>query len=91
MLKFCVDIEYLEFSLICGYINSAKTYMYLKNVQVCAFLDQRSEETQESTTIEQLDKLIMQHLRTKMNRNAKARIEDLFSSYVTLLSINGLI
>lgn len=90
-LKYCVDVEFLESSLICGYIDGCASYADLTDSQLRSFLEERSAESQDSMTIEQLDKIVSQKLRTNMrNNNAKSRMQDLFSSYVTILSRNGL-
>lgn len=90
-LKFCVDVEFLESSIALGFISNATDYDTLKDQDVREFLEERCKESKETVTLDQLDKLVQNKLRTDMkNNNATARMQDLFANYHTLLVRNGL-
>lgn len=74
VLKFCVDIEFLESSLVFGYIPGVMEYEDLTDAPVRTFLYERAKETMK-TTLEQLDKIVEKRLKDDMrNDNAKARM-----------------
>lgn len=90
-LKFCVDAEWLESRIALGFLKEATDYATLTDDQVRAFLDKRCKESKKTVTLEQLDRIVAQKLRTNMgNRDAEARMEDLFTDYHTLLQRSGL-
>lgn len=89
--KFCVNVEFLESSIALGFITGAKDYDSLTDEQVRHFLTKRAEESKEAVTLDKLDEIVGRELRTNMrNTNALARMQDLFSSYHTILARNGL-
>lgn len=65
--------------------------MKLTDEQVRKFLEDRSKELSQIVSLEQLGKLVQQKLRMNTrNRNATARMQNLFTIYHTLLVQNGL-
>ena len=90
-LKFCIDVEYLESSIALGFIPGVDSYETLTDTEVRNFLNSRAVESKEVVTLDKLDKIVDGELRTNMrNNNATARMKDLFASYYTILSRNGL-
>lgn len=90
-LKFCVDVEFLESSIVLEFITDASNYEDLTDEQVRAFLAARATESKEVVTLDMLDDIVKRELRTNMkNNNATARMQDLFSSYITILGRHGL-
>lgn len=78
--------------MICGFIDECSKYVELTDAKLRKLLEESSKESPDLTTIENLDKIVSQKLRTDMrNTNAKSRMQDLFSSYVTIISRNGLV
>lgn len=64
-----------------GFISGATGYEMLTDEQVRTFLEDRCKESKETITISQLDKMVRYQLRTDMNnKNATARMKDLFTS-----------
>lgn len=79
-LKFCMDVDFLESSIDLGFITNDTSYEDLTDEQVRAFVETRSADSKEVVTLEKLDKIVKNELRTNMkNSNAKARMQDLFA------------
>lgn len=90
-LKFCVDPEFLQSSIALGLVSNAVDCEILANHYVCELLDERCKESKETVTLDQLDKLVQNWLRTDMrNSNATTRMQDMFAEYYTFLILNGL-
>lgn len=74
-VKYCVDVAFLESSIVLGFINGAKAYKELNDEQVHSVLEERCKESMETVTLEQLERLAQHRIRTKMrNKNATARM-----------------
>lgn len=65
-LKFCVDVDLLESSILLGFIKEASSYEHLTDQKVRAFLESRSVESREVVTLEKLDEIVAINLRTNM-------------------------
>lgn len=90
-LKFCVDVEFLTSSIALGFIPDADDFNTVTDEQVRDFLDSRATESKETVTLNGLNDIVQRELRTDMrNKNAKARMQDLFVSYHMILLRHGL-
>lgn len=76
----------MESRIELGFIKEAKDYVSLTDLQARAFLDRWVKESIGTVSLEQLQKIVQQKLRTNMrNRDAEARIRDILTDYQTLL------
>lgn len=74
-----------------GFIKNVSSYEELTDDQVREFLRDRAKERKDVITLEKPDKSVDEELRTNMKTsNAKVRMQDLFSTYHTVLRRNGL-
>lgn len=90
-LKFCVNVEFVELSSALDFILDVTNYAELTDEQVREFLRERLKESKEVVNLDKLDEALKAELSTNMkNSNATAYMQDLFSSYITILSRYGL-
>lgn len=90
-LKFCVDAEWIESLIELGFIDGVSLYDDLSKQVLRDYLEKKSEESKNATTIDALGKLVTNNLRIDMtDTNARSRIENLFESYHVLLRRNRL-
>lgn len=90
-LKFCVDAEFLESKIALGFIEDVKDFASLTDAQLRTFLEERSKESKTVVTLDKLDSIVESDLRTNMKEtSASTRMEDLFTSYHTILSRHAL-
>lgn len=83
-LTFCVDVEFLESSIALRFIGDAISYKKHTDTQVRKFFEGRTNDSKEVVTLEALDKIVKDELRTNMkNNDAKARMQDVFANYHT--------
>lgn len=89
--KFCVIADYLKPNIALGFIFKASKYEELTDFKVWELLGVWYKKTEETKTLEQLDKIVKLKLRTnKRYKNMNPRMNDLFTYYHTLLVRNGL-
>lgn len=88
--KFYEDVECLESSIQWTSFQTSLT-MLICWTKRRELLEDRSKELKEVITLDKLDEMKKSELCTNMKKsNATARMQDLFSSYMTTLSCHGL-
>lgn len=90
-LKFCVDAEWLESTVALGLIENIDNLDELSDTLLRAYLDSKAVDQKSSLTLDMLDSIIGKELCMVMtDKSAKARMESLFVSYLSILRRNGL-
>lgn len=89
--KFCNDVDFLDSSIDLDFIKHELSYDTTRDQEERAFPEERPKNSRESMTVDKLDKLVANELRTNMkNSNTIARMQDLISQYQTILRRNGM-
>ena len=82
-----MDTQHFSTCIELGFIEGDETFDTFTNQQLRNYLDEQAEESKDAVTIEGLDYLVSRELNMNMsNRNAKSRMQGLFSDYHSLLS-----
>lgn len=75
-------MEFLESNIALGFISDATDYKTITDDQVRSFLEGRRQASKTTVTLEPLDNIVTDKLRTDMkNNNATARMQDVFTSF----------
>lgn len=90
-LKFCVDIEYVEASLLLGVIEGAgEHYDDLTDESLRAHLEQKATTSPETISLDRLDSIIKAELRMNMKDiSSRSRMLSLFVSYTSIIKRHG--
>lgn len=85
-LKFCVDVNFLESTIVLLITPGVTSYDETTDEQVRTFSGVRAREAKDVVNPDLLNKSVQDELNTKMkNSNSKAPLQDLIASYHTIL------
>lgn len=87
--KFSVCIEFLESSIILGFITGAEDYNSFTDEQIGLFPSSCSVESKEFVTRNKLGKIIKRLCTNIKNIKTTQRMRDLFGNYYTLWAVLG--
>lgn len=81
-IKFCVDLDFLEYSIVLGFISGEAGYENLTEKQVQWFLNGPSTESTYVMTLEKLDEIVVCDLgANKKTPTETTRMQNLFTNF----------
>lgn len=81
-LKFCVDVDFLEYSVVLGFIEGVSSYDDLTDYHIRILLEACALESKSVVTLEKPDKIIKEELYTNMkSKEDKESMPYLFVNY----------
>lgn len=81
-LKFCMDPEYLESSLVLGFIEDDANFDDLKETFLRSFLNSKTIEEMSTVTIDSIGTIVESQLYMNLaDSSAKSRMQNLFVCY----------
>lgn len=90
-IKFSVDVNFLESTISLGFVDNVLSYDDLTDTAVRTFLEESAKEANEVVTLDMINKIVEAELLTNVEKpNSKGRIQDLCTSYHTILHRNVL-